>query len=183
MLLETSGSRSDHDEHKLTDFLESLTSSGLASDGLVASSSAQMAQLWPLRERIAEALLRDGHCYKYDISLPLDVFYDSVLVMRERLSGTSAVRCVGYGHVGDGNMHLNVTSRRFDPEVAGAIEPFLYEWTSGHGGSISAEHGLGFKKRNSIHFSKSPGAVKYMKRIKGLFDPQGIMNPYKVLPD
>ena len=87
------------------------------------------------------------------------------------------------------------------------IEPFLYEWTSQHRGSISAEHGnvsrvtcimshyvtyhtmsrcdpgLGFKKRNFIHFSKSSSAVALMKQIKGVFDPQGIMNPYKVLPD
>ncbi len=81
------------------------------------------------------------------ISLPefINIFFSSVLssilVMRERLSGTAAVRCVGYGHVGDGNMHLNVTTREFDAEVAGLIEPFLYEWTSQHGGSISAEHG------------------------------------------
>ncbi len=67
---------SEHDESKLTDFLEALTESSLAVDGTVASSSAQIDQIWPLRERLAEALLRDGYCYKYDISLPLDVFYD-----------------------------------------------------------------------------------------------------------
>jgi len=63
-----------------------------------------------LRERIAEALMRDGYCYKYDISLPLSVFYDIILEMRERL-GSRAIRCIGYGHLGDGNLHLNVTSR------------------------------------------------------------------------
>ena len=64
--------------------------------------------------------------------------------MRERL-GSSVVRCVGYGHVGDGNMHLNVTSRQYNQEVMDKIEPFLYEWTSKQKGSISAEHGT--KKR------------------------------------
>jgi len=63
------------------------------------------------------------------------------------------------------------------------IEPYLYEFTSQHRGSISAEHGLGFKKRNFIHFSKSDSAVSLMKQIKTVFDPLGIMNPYKVLPD
>jgi len=103
--------------------------------------------------------------------------------MRERLSSTSAVRCVGYGHVGDGNMHLNVTSKEYDEDVLATIEPFLYEFTSQHGGSISAEHGLGFKKRDFVHFSKSQSAIEQMRRIKALFDPQGILNPYKVLPD
>ena len=63
------------------------------------------------------------------------------------------------------------------------IEPYLYEFTSQHRGSISAEHGLGLKKRNFIHFSKSDSAVGLMKQVKQVLDPQGIMNPYKVLPD
>ena len=68
-------------------------------------------------------------------------------------------------------------------QVMDQIEPYLYEFTSQHRGSISAEHGLGFKKRNFIHFSKSDSAVGLMKQIKTVFDPLGIMNPYKVLPD
>ncbi|TRY74872.1 hypothetical protein TCAL_07130 [Tigriopus californicus] len=182
MLIETSGSRSNHDEEKLTEFLEALMSDGTVVDGTVASSEAQIQKIWPLRERLAEALLRDGYCYKYDISLPLDVFYDSVIAMKERL-GSRVIRCIGYGHVGDGNMHLNITTKEYDDQVMQLIEPFLYEWTSHHKGSISAEHGLGFKKRNFMHFSKSPSAIKAMKQIKAVFDPQGIMNPYKVLPD
>lgn len=67
--------------------------------------------------------------------------------------------------------------------VLDQIEPALYEWTSKVNGSISAEHGVGFKKRNYIHYSKSPGAVTLMKQVKKLLDPNGILNPYKVLPD
>ena len=109
---------------------------------------------------------------------------------QERLEGKGATRVVGYGHVGDGNMHLNITTPEYSQEVMDGIEPFLYEWTSGHRwrfihlqimqklspflslkyfpnrGSISAEHGLGFKKRNFIHFSKSDSAVFLMKQIK-----------------
>lgn len=58
------------------------------------------------------------------------------------------IRCVGYGHVGDGNMHLNITSKEYDQQVMDKIEPFLYEWTSKHKGSISAEHG---KDNNVLH--------------------------------
>ena len=60
--------------------------------------------------------------------------------MKERL-GTDVIRCVGYGHVGDGNMHLNMTSKTYDKDVLAKIEPYLYEWTSNVNGSISAEHG------------------------------------------
>ena len=74
------------------------------------------AEVWQLRERIAESLLKDGYCYKYDISLPLSVFYDSITVMRARL-GDSVTRVVGYGHIGDGNMHLNITSPEDSQQV------------------------------------------------------------------
>merc|ERR1712038_1480680 len=183
MLIETSGSKAEHDEEKLNLFLEEMLEKGSVSDGTVAAAPGKQKELWQLRERIAEALLKDGYCYKYDISLPLSVFYESVTVMRERLEGKGATRVVGYGHVGDGNMHLNITTPQYSQEVMDGIEPFLYEWTSSHRGSISAEHGLGFKKRNFIHFSKSDSAIFLMKQIKQVFDPKGIMNPYKVLPD
>ena len=100
-------------------------------------------------------------------------------------------------------MHLNITSKEYSQEVMDKIEPFLYEWTKEKRGSISAEHGmktspnnvfiqvillifpsgLGFKKRNCIHYSKDDSAIKLMKQIKNVFDPKGILNPYKVLPD
>ena len=63
------------------------------------------------------------------------------------------------------------------------IEPFIYDWVSKQKGSISAEHGLGFKKREFIYHSKSPAAVNLMATIKKALDPKGIMNPYKVLPE
>ena len=101
--------------------------------------------------------------------------------MRDRL-GDDVIRCVGYGHVGDGNLHLNLTTREYDSNVMNKIEPFVYEWTSKHNGSISAEHGLGFKKRDFMHFSKPDPAIQLMKQIKPIFDPNAILNPYKVLP-
>jgi len=182
MLIETSGSNTEHDEEKLQHFLDSMLSNGMVTDGTVASAPSKQREVWQLRERLAESLLVDGYCYKYDISLPLAVFYQAVIHMRERL-GSSVVRCVGYGHVGDGNLHLNVTTKQYSQEVMDLIEPFLYEWTAKYRGSISAEHGLGFKKRNYIGFSKSQAAVNIMHSIKQVFDPQGILNPYKVLPD
>jgi len=182
MLIETSGSNPTHDEEKLNNFLENMLAEEIVSDGTVATAPSKQRDIWQLRERIAESLLVDGYCYKYDISLPLSVFYQAVLDMRQRLGG-KATRCVGYGHIGDGNLHLNVTTPRYSQEVMDLIEPFLYEWTSKYRGSISAEHGLGFKKRNFIGFSKSAAAVMLMKKIKQEMDPNGILNPYKVLPD
>ena len=79
-----------------------------------------------------------------------------------------------------GNLHFNVTSKTFNYDLKKMIDPFLYEWVQGHKGSISAEHGLGFMKNTHIHYSKSPSAVRLMKDIKKLMDPNGILNPYKM---
>lgn len=84
---------------------------------------------------------------------------------------------------GDGNLHLNITSPSKDPALLAAIEPYVYEWTSNVRGSVSAEHGLGLKKRNYIYYSKPPEAVALMGNIKAMLDPRGILNPYKTLPD
>lgn len=84
--------------------------------------------------------------------------------------------------MGDGNLHLNITSKGKSDELLSLIEPFVYEYTESVRGSISAEHGLGLMKANDIHFSKSPGAIATMQQIKKLFDPLHILNPYKTLP-
>lgn len=83
--------------------------------------------------------------------------------------------------LGDGNLHVNMTSSEFDENIKRTIEPFVYEWVSKHRGSISAEHGIGFLKSNHLHFSKTQKEIDIMKNLKSNMDPNGIMNPYKVL--
>ncbi|KAL7990809.1 hypothetical protein Chor_014239 [Crotalus horridus] len=141
----------------------------------------QLQALWALRERITEALTCDGVVYKYDISLPVEKLYDLVTDMKVRL-GTAAKNVVGYGHLGDGNLHLNVTAESYSHSLWDAIEPYVYEWVSQYYGSISAEHGLGFKKKHYIHYSKPKEAVLLMQQFKVMLDPKGILNPYKTLP-
>ncbi|GLH15671.1 Alkyldihydroxyacetonephosphate synthase [Gryllus bimaculatus] len=183
MLLETSGSNGEHDEAKLNAFLESSMSSGEVLDGTVANEPSRIQYLWQLRERVAEGLVHDGYVFKYDISLPLKEFYTIVPKMAERLAGNKKfLRCCGYGHIGDGNLHLNITSKEFDHDLHNLIEPFVFEWTSKLKGSVSAEHGIGFKKTKFIHYSKSDSSLNMMHDIKKLLDPKGILNPYKVLP-
>ncbi|XP_062988347.1 D-2-hydroxyglutarate dehydrogenase, mitochondrial isoform X2 [Elgaria multicarinata webbii] len=181
VLIETSGSNSIHDEEKLSHFLEHAMASDLVVEGTLASEEKKIKALWALRERITEALSCDGFVYKYDISLPVERLYELVADMRARL-GKSAKNVVGYGHLGDGNLHLNVTAESYSHSLLEAIEPYVYEWTSQHRGSISAEHGLGFKKKDYIHYSKPREAVFLMQQFKAMLDPKGILNPYKTLP-
>lgn len=83
---------------------------------------------------------------------------------------------------GDGNLHLNVTAEAFSAPLLGDLEPYVYEWTAGQRGSVSAEHGVGFKKRGALGYSKPPEALRLMQQLKTLLDPKGILNPYKTLP-
>lgn len=182
IVIETSGSDSNHDAEKIHNFLEEAMTTSLVSDGTVATEESKIKALWSMRERVTEALTHDGFTYKYDISLPVEKIYQAVTDMREHL-GDRAKSVVGYGHVGDGNLHLNITSPAKDPALLAAIEPFVYEWTASCKGSISAEHGLGLKKRNYIYYSKPSQAVALMGNIKAMLDPKGILNPYKTLPD
>uniref|UniRef100_A0A8C7E278 D-2-hydroxyglutarate dehydrogenase, mitochondrial n=1 Tax=Naja naja TaxID=35670 RepID=A0A8C7E278_NAJNA len=181
VLIETSGSNSTHDEEKLSYFLEHVMGSDLVVDGTLASEGKKIKALWALRERITEALTCDGVVYKYDISLPVEKLYDLVTDMKVRLD-TAAKNVVGYGHLGDGNLHLNVTAGSYSHSLLDAIEPYVYEWVSQYYGSISAEHGLGFKKKHYIHYSKPKEAVLLMQQFKVMLDPKGILNPYKTLP-
>lgn len=77
---------------------------------------------------------------------------------------------------------MNVTCPEYSEKVYESIEPFLFEWTARIGGSISAEHGMGFKKAKFLKYGKSPEAIQLMRDLKNSMDPQGILNPYKVLP-
>ncbi|PNJ10545.1 D-2-hydroxyglutarate dehydrogenase, mitochondrial isoform X3 [Pongo pygmaeus] len=181
VLIETSGSNAGHDAEKLGRFLEHALGSGLVIDGTMATDQRKVKMLWALRERITEALSRDGYVYKYDLSLPVERLYDIVTDLRARL-GPHAKHVVGYGHLGDGNLHLNVTAEAFSPSLLGALEPHVYEWTAGQQGSVSAEHGVGFRKRNVLGYSKPPEALQLMQQLKALLDPKGILNPYKTLP-
>ncbi|KAK9948479.1 hypothetical protein M0R45_004052 [Rubus argutus] len=180
VLIETTGSDETYDRQKLEAFLLHAMEGGLISDGVLAQDMNQASAFWYLREGVPEALMKAGAVYKYDLSLPVEKMYDLVDEMRTRLGDSANV--VGYGHLGDGNLHLNISTPQYDDRTLAQIEPFVYEWTSAHRGSISAEHGLGLMKANKIFYSKPTATVKLMTSIKKMLDPKGILNPYKVLP-
>ena len=185
LLLEVSGSNEQHDTEKMNSFLDYCMKEGLILDGVVAQNQTQSKEMWALRENITVGLAQTGHVYKYDFSLPLHCFYDIVEETRKRLKKKDpTVIVVGYGHVGDSNVHLNVCTpgvRGVCPEVLEVIEPFVYDYVREHQGSISAEHGLGQMKPDKIYHTKGRKSVEVMVGIKKMFDPNGIMNPGKHL--
>ncbi|KAJ3021189.1 hypothetical protein HKX48_009023 [Thoreauomyces humboldtii] len=193
VLIETSGSNKDHDDEKLTAFLDHVMKEGLVEDGALAQDTSQAAGMWAIRETITESLAKEGGNYKFDLSVPVPALYSVVEEMRKRLaqeglyeadgSATGRVKhVVGFGHMGDGNLHLNLTSTGWAKDIDKAIEPYLYEIVQRHHGSISAEHGLGLMKAPYLGYSKSEDFIDLMRSVKAVFDPKGILNPYKYFP-
>ncbi|GAB7342790.1 hypothetical protein MBLNU457_g0926t1 [Dothideomycetes sp. NU457] len=189
-LIETSGSNTDHDSEKLEAFLEYVMGEEIVQDGVVAQDTTQQRELWGCREGVPEHLGHWGGVYKYDLSIPMADMYKLVEEVRAKMDEAKligdtdefpVVKVVGYGHMGDSNLHLNVATRRWDKAVEKVLEPFVYEWVGSRNGSISAEHGLGIAKKPYIGYSRSETMVKMMKQIKDLYDPNGIMNPYKYI--
>ncbi|RHY28095.1 hypothetical protein DYB32_006262 [Aphanomyces invadans] len=178
VLIETAGSRADHDMEKLDAYLATMMEDGHVVDGTVAQDAKQARKLFSIREDITLALCSKGYVYKYDVSIPIDDYYKIVEDMRVQLAEFDA-DVVGYGHLGDCNMHLNISSPSYDSDVMAAIEPFVFEWTAARRGSISAEHGIGTHKPSFLHLSKAPHAIKMMQQMKAVYDPNGILNPYK----
>ena len=179
-----SGSVAAHDQAKLDAFLDGVMSDGIVVDGTIAHDSLQSAGIWRVREGITAALARSGYVYKYDVSVPLAELYDLVDEIRAALQPLGALT-TAFGHLGDGNLHLNVfTPGKFerDDAVLSAIEPRIYNWIAARRGSISAEHGIGVMKPHYLSMSKTEPVIEVMRGLKTLLDPNGILNPAKVLP-
>ncbi|MDX1735006.1 MAG: FAD-binding oxidoreductase [Halioglobus sp.] len=158
---------------------------GLVSDGVVGRSATQARSLWRLREDISESLA-PWTPWKNDIATVPSRLPDLVDDV-EALAGELCpdLERVWFGHVGDGNMHLNVlrpaelTAEAFGERCA-EFASGLFDILRRHGGSVSAEHGVGLLKKDYLHFTRSAQEVALMRGIKAVFDPHGIMNPGKI---
>ncbi|BGP52908.1 D-lactate ferricytochrome c oxidoreductase [Rhodotorula sphaerocarpa] len=188
VLIETSGSNKDHDDEKLGGLLESLLENETITDGTLAQDETQVQSLWSLRESLPEAAGKLGRVYKYDLSMPVKDMYSLVEEARARFAEKgldkdgSIKTTVGYGHIGDGNLHINIVAKNWDKNVEQTIEPWIYGATAKRNGSISAEHGLGLMKAPYVGYSKPDPAIAVMQQIRRLFDPRGILSPGKYLP-
>jgi FAD/FMN-containing dehydrogenase len=171
----------------LHEALGAVSEGGLALDAVVAASAAQVAALWALRENIPEAQVREGKQVKHDVSVPISRIAEFIAVTDAELQRAFAgVRMVTFGHLGDGNLHYNIAPPAGGDEDAfmahaGEVSRVVHDSAARFAGSISAEHGLGQYKRDAILRYKSPLEMELMRRIKAALDPQGIMNPGKVL--
>ena len=161
---------------------------GLVTDGTVAHTVAQRQALWDIREKMPDTQKLEGGSIKHDISVPVSkipAFIEEARAAVEHFMPAS--RLVAFGHVGDGNLHFNVSQpigmdKQEFLDLWRGMNDAVFAVVEKYNGSISAEHGVGLLKRNRMAHIKSPVELAMMQDIKRLFDPLGIMNPGKVLP-
>ncbi|WP_422845406.1 FAD-binding oxidoreductase [Acidovorax sp. M2(2025)] len=189
VLMELSG---ELDDAQATSSMESLLEAAfeqsLITDAALSSSLSQLQALWALRENISEAQGAEGKTIKHDISLPASRIAEFIESTDTAIRAQSdMVRLVVFGHLGDGNLHYNLSpAEGASPAEFLALEPamnrLVHDAVHARGGSISAEHGLGVLRRDESARYKSPVELDLMRRIKAALDPHGLLNPGKLLP-
>ena len=172
---------------KATGILEVAFEEGLVSDATLAASTQAAQDLWRIREAMSEVQRLEGGSIKHDIAVPVSkvpaFLDDAIALVEDMLPGC---RPVPFGHLGDGNIHFNISQ-----PVDADKQAFLANWAAvnarvhalvrDYGGSISAEHGIGSLKRDELAATKQSVEINMMRGIKQLLDPDGILNPGKVL--
>jgi len=189
VLLEYSSSESEaHGQGRFETLLGAALERGIALDAVIAASLAQTRALWHLRESIPLAQAEEGPNIKHDISLPVSAVPSFVAECDAALQcGWPGVGVVDFGHLGDGNLHYNVQAPSGTPGSEflraheKAINASVFDLVARHGGSFSAEHGIGALKRDELATRKDPVALALMRSIKSALDPLGILNPGRVL--
>ena len=161
---------------------------GLVSDGVIAQSESQRAELWAVREQIPEANRLVGAIVSTDISVPISRIPEMIARSRVELDKLGDVRINSFGHVGDGNLHLNVFPakgrvREDYANIKAEVARVIYDLTAEMEGSFSAEHGIGRVKPDELERYADPTKLASMRAIKAALDPNGIMNPGAVLND
>lgn len=172
-------------QERALEVFERGVEAGLISDGVLAQSEAQASALWRLREGITESLA-PYKPYKNDISVRISVvpaFLQDIQSLLEH--AYPHMEIVWFGHIGDGNLHINVLKPESLPDTdfitqCEHVTKMLAQTLQRHGGSISAEHGIGLVKREYLESTHSPAEIALMRGVKAVFDPNGILNPGKL---
>jgi FAD/FMN-containing dehydrogenase len=185
VVLELSDAENEtHAREQLESLMEKALEDEIISDAVIAESIQQAKALWHIRESIPLAQAQEGLNIKHDISLPVSRIPEFCEVtdalLRQAIVG---VRLVNFGHLGDGNLHYNVQCpegadvKTFLQEREAEINHIVYQSVKAHGGSISAEHGVGGLKRDELPHYKSAVALDMMRAVKKALDPHGLLNP------
>ena len=186
VLIDLGLSEGANPQEALEGLFEAAFEAGLVSDGVVAQSLQQRANLWAIREQIPIANRRIGAVSSHDISVPLSAIPEFIEKGDAALATIAPFRINCFGHLGDGNLHYNVfppkgQSRDAFEDARPAVKRAVHDLTHALGGSVSAEHGVGRLKVADLEHYGDPVKLALMRSIKQALDPQGILNPGAVL--
>ena len=188
VLLDLSSSHSDGEANNtMEDILADALQQGIIEDASIARSVGQQKEFWRLREDMSPAQKLEGGSIKHDISVPIASIPDFISEAAKIIETISpGARIVCFGHMGDGNLHYNVSQpvgadKQAYLSLWGEMNHRVHTLVMSYNGSFSAEHGIGQLKRKELVAFKSPVALSLMRSIKQLFDPKNIMNPGKML--
>ena len=182
VLIEAQGADQAADSARFEAVLMKALEQGLIADAAVAKSQAERTAMWELRDDIAQTA-RNWPIFTFDVSLKISDMEAYVAEAREALLAgwPDKATLTVFGHLGDGNLHLVVGVGSRTKEAKQAVEAIIYGGVRARGGSISAEHGIGLEKRDYLGWSRSETEIGLMRRLKKLLDPNGILNPGKLL--
>ena len=166
--------------------IDAAMTTGLVTDGVVASTAAQAADLWRVRESVPLANRAIGAISSHDISVPLSCIPDFIAQATVALRALGDWRINCFGHVGDGNLHFNVfpvpgRTRKEHDNQREDIKTCVHDIVHAMGGSVAAEHGVGRLKVGDLERYGDPAKLMAMRAIKAALDPVGILNPGAVL--
>jgi FAD/FMN-containing dehydrogenase len=189
VVLELSDAENEaHARSQLEALMEQALDAEVITDAVIAENLAQAHALWHIRESIPLAQAQEGLNIKHDIALPVSripAFCEKTdAILQKAIKG---IRLVNFGHLGDGNLHYNVQcpqgadAKQFLQQSEKHINEIVYQSVHAHGGSISAEHGIGSLKRDALPHYKSAVALQMMRSVKAALDPQGLLNPGRVV--
>ena len=184
VLIEFENPEGLHTEEALALF-ENCAEQGWLTDGVISQSESQAKELWRLREDISESI-SEHQPYKNDIAVRVSRVPALLVEIDELLAREYPdFEVLWYGHIGDGNLHINILKpANMEPATfakqCGTVSEHLFETLRRHGGSISAEHGVGLTKKPYLHYTRDQTEIGYLRAIKQVFDPNGIMNPGKI---
>lgn len=161
--------------------LEQALEQELIADVAIAQSQANVAAIWALRDDVGQTG-RWGAPIAFDISLPIASMPEYVESIKTGLRAQWAgVRTFVFGHMGDGNLHVVVSTDGLPKDARGTVERIIYEPLQKMGGAISAEHGIGLEKKEWLPVSRSPAEIELMRTVKRAMDPKGILNPGRII--
>jgi FAD/FMN-containing dehydrogenase len=179
-IIEAQGADQTRDAEWFESALMQAGENGLYSDATLATSDRQRDAIWAVREDLQHIVRDFQPFYAFDVSLPVGEMADYMQQVKTRLHAIWPDGAIAFlGHVGDGNLHIAIGAGGADDRAR--VEACVYEPLQPFAGSVSAEHGIGLEKRAWLGVSRSPAEIDLMRRLKGLLDPAGILNPDKVL--